>query len=108
MEARGTGGAWGRIRSRARFTSREEFMKAMGSKATSWLRKYAAVAASILALWVVFAGLLLADLFPYSPSTPLGWAVLIILGPPAYIVLQAVGEAGVEWVSRKLRGRRQG
>jgi hypothetical protein len=83
-------------------------MKATGSTSTSSLRKYATLVAGLLGAWLVLAALLLADLFPYRPSTPLGWVVLLILGVPGYILVQVLGEAGVEWLSRRFRGRTKG
>jgi hypothetical protein len=69
----------------------------------SSLRKYATLAGIFLGVWLVMVGLILADLFPYRPSTPLGWVALFILGPPAYLLLEALGEAGMNWISRTFR-----
>jgi hypothetical protein len=73
----------------------------------SWLRKYAALAGIFVLVWLVMVGLLLAELFPYRPSTLLGWVALFILGPPAYLLLEALGEASMNWLGRTFRWGRK-
>ncbi|HYI02246.1 hypothetical protein [Hyalangium sp.] len=48
-------------------------MKIPDSSAPSSLRKFAGPLVTILALWGVMGFVVLAELFPYRPSTPLGW-----------------------------------
>lgn len=48
----------------------------------------------MLVVWAVFAALLVLQLLPDTPKTPLGWGLLIVIGPPAYVVL--------EWASSRL------
>ncbi len=38
---------------------------------------------------------------------PLGWVALFILSPPAYLLLEALGEAGVNWLGRTFRRGRK-
>jgi hypothetical protein len=54
----------------------------------NWLR----VLAGTLALWVFLVGMILLEVVPYTPRTPQGWALLLLAGPPAYLVLQWFGE----------------
>lgn len=84
-------------------------MKVPGSNSKSSLWKSAALGVAVLLVaWLVYFGLLLAELSPYRPSTLLGWAALFILGVPACFLVQAFVEGGVEWLSRRFRGKNRG
>lgn len=41
----------------------------------------------LLAAWAILAGLLVLQLLPDAPGTARGWAVLLVLGPPASLAL---------------------
>jgi len=52
---------------------------------------------AILVSTLVLAGVVIAEL-GYAPSTPAGWGLLILLGIPAYLVANALGELGMKAV----------
>ena len=54
----------------------------------------------VLAAWAMFAVLLLLQLLPDTPKTTRGWMLLLVLGPPAYVVL--------EWASSRLFSSKTG
>lgn len=42
----------------------------------------------MLVVWAVSAAVLVLQLLPDTPRTPRGWVLLLVIGPPAYIVLE--------------------
>jgi hypothetical protein len=43
--------------------------------------------AAVLAIWAILIGLILLEVFPYTPRTTREWVTLLVCGPPAYIVV---------------------
>ncbi len=58
-----------------------------------------------VAIWVAFGLLLCLFALQRPPSTALGWGLLIVLGPPAYLLMEFVGE-GASNLFRALPGIR--
>lgn len=54
----------------------------------------------VLVAWALYALLLLLQILPDTPSTPRAWALLLVIGPPTYFVL--------EWTSGRLLGAEAG
>lgn len=48
----------------------------------------------LAAVWLFVAGLLTLLLWPDLPTTDLGWFLLVVVGPPVYVV----GEGFFEWL----------
>src|SRR5216684_3491275 len=42
--------------------------------------------------WMCLVGLILLETLGWPPKTPAHWLLLIIFGPPAYILLEGIGE----------------
>ena len=51
-----------------------------------------------LLIWVVVAGFAALTLWPSMPSSWKGWAVLLVFGPPAYLLAERLGE--MAWNSK--------
>lgn len=62
---------------------------------------------SFIAGWLVFAGLAGWALLPWVPDSALKWMLLIVVGPPAYLLLTLIGDALGEGFNH-LPGIRQG
>lgn len=45
-----------------------------------------------LGVWSALVLLLLVEVFPFKPSSPMGWVIFCLAGPPTYLLLDAVGE----------------
>ncbi len=52
-------------------------------------------------------GILLLNIFPLTPSSPAGWAILVLAGVPAYLLLQMLGEYVMEKVNAKVEASRE-
>ena len=52
-------------------------------------------------------GMLLLNIVPFVPSSPAGWTVLILVGVPAYLLVQILGEYVMEKVNAKVEARRK-
>jgi len=53
------------------------------------------------AVWLVVAGFLILQLWPELPKTNLGWFLLVVIGPPAYVT----GEAFFGWLLSEKHGK---
>ena len=51
-----------------------------------------------LLIWMFVAGLAALTLWPSIPSSWKGWAVLVVFGPPAYLLAEGLGE--MAWNSK--------
>lgn len=63
----------------------------------AWPRWFVLVAL----VWLVVCGLLLAQLWPDLPRTQAQWALLLVVGPPLYLL----GEAGSAWLQAMAQRR---
>jgi len=52
--------------------------------------------------WLLVCGLALLEIAPHFPQTTLRWALLVVLGPPLYVLGEALGA----WVFSPERGYR--
>lgn len=56
---------------------------------------------SLAAAWFFVTGLLILQLWPDLPKTDLGWFLIIVVGPPAYVV----GEGFFGWLFSEKHGK---
>jgi len=69
----------------------------------------AAIVKFALAALLVIAfltGMLLLNISPFVPSSPTGWAILVLAGVPAYLLMQMLGEHVMEKINAKVEVRR--
>jgi len=52
--------------------------------------------------WLLVCGLILLQVAPHFPNTTLQWALLLVLGPPLYVLGEALGA----WLFSPERGHR--
>jgi hypothetical protein len=52
-------------------------------------------------VWLVVAGLLILQIWPDLPKTDLGWFLLVVVCPPAYVV----GEGFFGWLFSEKHGK---
>src|SRR6266511_2893927 len=52
--------------------------------------------------WLMVCGLVLLQIAPHFPTTVLQWALLLVLGPPLYVLGEALGS----WLFSPERGHR--
>ena len=52
-------------------------------------------------------GIMLLNIFPLTPSSPAGWAILVLAGVPAYLLVQILGEHVMEKVNAKVEASRE-
>jgi len=55
----------------------------------------------LAAAWLFMAGLLILQLWPDLPKTDLGWFLLVVVGPPAYVA----GEGFFGWLFSEKHGK---
>ena len=60
---------------------------------------FATKAAVFVSIWLVLVALAVAEVGS-APSSAVGWSLLIVLGPGAYILASTVGDIAVHWLSR--------
>lgn len=63
-------------------------------------RRWLAVVASALLLWVFLALVVVFEFWGYLPKTRLGWVLLLVFGPPSYLA--------AEWTSARLHPAEEG
>ena len=61
------------------------------------------IALGALLVIAFLTGLLLLSIFPFMPSSPAGWAILVLAGVPAYLL----GEYVMEKVNAKVEASRE-
>jgi hypothetical protein len=72
----------------------------------AWM-KILKIALGVLLVVAFLTGMLLLNIFPLMPSSPAGWAILILAGVPAYLLVQMLGEYVMEKVNAKVEARRE-
>lgn len=55
----------------------------------------------LAAVWLVVTALLILQLWPDLPKTDLGWFLLVVVGPPAYVA----GEGFFGWLFSEKHGK---
>ncbi len=65
------------------------------------MRRFWEAATALLVLYAVLALLVLFELLPWVPRSPGEWVLVIVLGPPIYLVLGLIGEGALEWLEQK-------
>jgi uncharacterized membrane protein SirB2 len=59
------------------------------------------IALGALLVIAFLTGLLLLSIFPFMPSSPAGWAILVLAGVPAYLLVQTLGEYVMEKITTR-------
>jgi hypothetical protein len=65
------------------------------------------IAFGALFVFALLTGMLLLNIFASMPSSLAGWALLILVGVPAYLLVQILGEHVMEKVTAKVEARRE-
>jgi len=60
-----------------------------------------------LLIVALLTGISLLNIFPFAPSSPMGWAILVLVGVPAYLIVQMLGEYVMEKVNAKVGASRE-
>jgi len=60
------------------------------------------ILAGLTLSWMVLTVLSLLDIFPHYPHSIAGWALLIALAPPVYLIAECIGS----WIFSKEHGMR--
>jgi hypothetical protein len=98
-----------RIKEESKVRSFEYPMKSehglRGSK-IAWM-KILKIALGALLVVAFLTGMLLLNIFPLMPSSPAGWAILVLAGVPAYLLVQMLGEHVMEKVNAKVEASRE-
>ncbi len=65
------------------------------------------IAVGALLVVAFLSGMVLLNIFPLMPSSPAGWAILVLAGVPAYLLVQMLGEHVTEKVNAKVEAGRE-
>jgi len=65
------------------------------------------IALGALLVIAFLTGMLLLNIFSFVPSSPTGWAILVLVGVPAYLLVQMLGKYVMEKVDAKVEARRE-
>ena len=65
------------------------------------------IASGALLVIAFLTGMLLLNIFPFVPSSPTGWAIMVLVGVPAYLLTQMLGEHVMEGIDAKVEVRRE-
>jgi hypothetical protein len=46
----------------------------------------------ISVLWIGFVLIIISEIYPDVPKSKLGWTLIILFGPPVYLIVEGIGE----------------